>query len=125
MLRTLTLLLACASLLVQDSEALWAACAGCSRGASIAAEGAATAAVAGLPGLNGAAGLPGLQGIPGAPGTPGAPGIPGVPGAPGLPGALLDYGFVWKSDTGFVAQPVNGGTSILFDMSGTFPPDRH
>lgn len=121
-LRRLTLLLAFAGLTLSGGHTLWAACAGCSRGQSIASEGEAAASTAGLPGLPGAAGLPGLQGVPGAPGTPGAPGVPGIPGAPGLPGGLLDYGFIWKSDVTGMAQIVLAGDSILFDMSGAFAP---
>jgi hypothetical protein len=109
-------------LLLGGSNDLFATCAGCSRGGSIAGEGEAGAATAGLPGLPGAAGLPGLQGVPGAPGTPGAPGVPGVPGSPGLPGGLLDYGFIWKSDIGGIAQTVIAGTNIIFDQSGGFAP---
>lgn len=121
MANRLTLLLALIVLL-GDSNELFGACAGCSRGESIAGEGEAAAASAGLPGLPGAAGLPGLQGAPGAPGTPGAPGVPGIPGSPGLPGGLLDYGFIWKSDLGGTAQTVVAGDSILFDQSGGFAP---
>jgi len=108
--------------LLSSSHSLFASCEGCSRGESIADIGNATAATAGLPGLPGAAGLPGLQGVPGAPGTPGAPGVPGIPGSAGLPGGLLDYGFIWKSDIGGVAQTVPAGTSIIFDQGGAFAP---
>ncbi len=104
------------SLFLGGNSSLFASCGGCSRGEQIASEGTSLAAVAGLPGLPGAAGLAGLQGVAGAPGTPGAPGIPGTPGSPGLPGGLLDYIFVWKSDTGFTAQNVAAGASILFDQ---------
>lgn len=123
--RTFTLLLAVVSLLINDSHTLFASCGGCSRGQSIAGEGNAAAASAGLPGLPGAAGLPGLQGVPGAPGTPGAPGVPGVPGSPGLPGGLLDYGFVWQSDTSGTVGPnqmIPSGSAILFDQAGNFAP---
>ena len=120
--RTLTLLLASASLLLTHSS-LFASCGGgCSRGQHIAEEGNATAQAAGLPGLPGAAGLPGLAGVPGAPGTPGAPGVPGVPGSPGLAGGLLDYAFVWASDLASAAQPVLAGFPIIFDQQGNFAP---
>ena len=119
-LRTLALLIAVFSLLLNDNHALFASCAGCSRGGSIASEGEASSSSAGLPGLPGAAGLPGLQGVPGAPGTPGAPGVPGIPGTTGLPGGLLDTAFVWKSDILGTSQQVLGGDSILFDQAGDF-----
>lgn len=122
--RTLTLLIACVSLLL--NHALFAACEGCSRGSGLANEGEAIAAAAGLGGLPGAAGLPGLQGAAGAPGTPGAPGVPGVPGAPGLAGGLLDYAFIWTDNTLAMGnmQMVSGTVGInqiIFNQGSVTP----
>jgi hypothetical protein len=113
-----TLLLACASLLLNSDTALYAACEGCSRGEGIVTEGTVSAGAAGLPGLPGANGLPGLQGVAGAPGTPGAPGIPGAPGTPGLAGGVLDYAFIFN--TVGDGQAIGAGVDIPFNIPAPF-----